>query len=46
MFLWISNIITIVFSSCNNTVLSVQPYLYIWPVNKAAFLFYMKFCVA
>ena len=39
-------IFIIVFSSCNNTALSAQPYLCIWPVNKAVFLFYMQLCVS
>ena len=46
MLLWICSMMTIVFSWCNNTSLTAQPYLFIWPVNKAAFLFYMQFCVA
>ena len=45
MLLWICSIMTIEFSSCNNTALSAQSYLCIWPVNKV-FLFYMQFCVA
>ena len=44
--LWICSIITIVFSSCANTALSAQPYLCIWPLNKAVILFYIQFCVA
>ena len=46
MLLWICGIKTIVFSSCNDIALSAQPYLWIWPVKKAGFLFYVQFCVA
>ena len=46
MLLLVCSKITIVFSSCYNTALSAQPYLCIWHVNKAVFLFYMQFCVA
>ena len=44
MLLWICSIMTIEFASGNNTALSAQSYLCIWPVNKV-FLFHMQFCV-
>ena len=45
MLLWICSTMTIAFLSCNNTALSAQSYLCIWPVNKVS-LFHMQFCVA